>query len=158
MNRKSMVIVAIAFVLTLLVVGSVLAEINQPEEVILANGIPQTSLAPWMFQNVETPNNVGAHTALAINPFSGGPFMSYATNGDLRLAYPVPDGTGNCGIDGNGKCQTIDGDASHGSTNVGLYSSIALWGTESNWKIGISYYDNTNKALKYATIPPIGRL
>jgi hypothetical protein len=57
-------------------------------------------------------------------------------------------GGGNCGTHGNWWCQVLDnwGDP-------GRYSSIDLWGNSSeNWKMGISYYKATKRALKVAIL------
>jgi hypothetical protein len=84
--------------------------------------------------------------------------MSYydATNGNLMLSSPVTTG-GNCGDNNMWWCRVVDGNsAASGKTNgdVGRYSSIAFWkgmeGLIPVWKLGISYYDATNNALKAA--------
>jgi hypothetical protein len=63
-------------------------------------------------------------------------------------ASPIAGHAGNCGTDNNWACVTLDGG---GGYDVGMYSSIDIWGNSlNNWKMGISYYDITNRALKAA--------
>ncbi len=82
--------------------------------------------------------------------------MSYyamdGTHGYLKLAYKVTPGGGDCGQGLNLTCQVVDGDGASGrsSDNVGLNSSLDIKGTLLNTVIGISYYDATTGAVKYA--------
>jgi hypothetical protein len=77
------------------------------------------------------------------------------------LASPVPNGGSNCGVGGNWWCRVVDGDGvgDHSNADVGKYSSIAFWedtGGFISWKLGITYYDVTNNALKYAVYHKFG--
>jgi hypothetical protein len=88
---------------------------------------------------------------MALRPYDDVPFISYydQTNGYLMLAYPVNGGGGNCGINESWFCAYYDG----WTTDVGKYSSIDAWGDSSQkWRLGISYYDATNRALKYTDL------
>lgn len=68
------------------------------------------------------------------------------TNSDLRVAKYVESG-GNCGPGGSWACETVDS-----AGDVGKFTSIDIYtGTSPfTWKVGISYYDADNYALKYA--------
>lgn len=84
---------------------------------------------------------------------SGRLYISYydGANDDLKLAYSVTAGTGDCGLNQDWKCQTVDSEG-----DVGAYSSLDLiyvvpGGLELPYtKVGISYFDATNEVLKYA--------
>jgi hypothetical protein len=111
---------------------------------------------PWhsqYAQKVNFPQDVGTYTSLAINPLNDLPYISYydAYNGDLMLAHFLPNGGGNCGTNNNWKCEVLDGDVSHGGANVGTHTSIDIIANEADhsWRIGISYHDVTNDALKF---------
>jgi hypothetical protein len=67
------------------------------------------------------------------------------------LAYP--SSAGNCGTDNRWSCQRVDASPDE---DVGKYSSIAIFGNSSLWKLGISYYDQTNGALRFAVWEHIG--
>jgi hypothetical protein len=107
---------------------------------------------PWYITWVDktTSTDVGTYPSIAYSPIDGLPYISYydAENGNLMLASPKAGG--NCGTNNEWWCRVVDGDLSHGSADVGKYSSIAFYGTALNWKLGISYYDQTNRSLKYA--------
>lgn len=108
--------------------------------------LPQDS--PWNFTTIHamTGQDLGKHAALAFAPDNNQPYISYydASNKDLMLANPVKSG-GNCGPDNGWYCRTIDA-----TGDVGSYSSIDIYPGIFGNVIGISYYDATNKALKYA--------
>jgi hypothetical protein len=112
----------------------------------------QKANLPWNGQyvhQVDYPNDVGSYASLAIGPFDNRPYISYydAYNGDLMLAQYVPNGSGNCGTKNNWYCQSIDENG-----NVGRYTSIDVWSDVINsYKIGISYYDATNRTLKFTS-------
>ncbi len=110
---------------------------------------------PWTTQyvhQVDYPEDVGNYASLAFRPFDELPYVSYydSTNGDLMLAHLSPNGGGNCGTDNSWKCEVLDGD---NGDDVGSYTSLAFWSDEATqtWKIGISYHDITNDALKFIT-------
>ncbi len=117
-----------------------------------ANAISQGGNIPWHGQyvhQVSYPYDVGSYTSLALNPVDNIPYLSYydAYNGDLLLAHLVPHGGGNCGTNNNWYCEPIDEDG-----NVGKYTSIDLWsGSTDSYRIGISYYDGTNRSLKFTS-------
>lgn len=111
--------------------------------------------APWVLEYAEKYDGavLGNHLSIAHHPITGAAYVSYydSLNKDLKLAYEVEPGNGNCGTDNRWLCETVDS-----TGNVGLYTSIdvvnvftGLNSTESTL-IGISYYDTTNDAIKYA--------
>jgi hypothetical protein len=109
---------------------------------------------PWSSQYVQQqlnpPLNVGGYVSVAISSFNDFLVMSYfdATNHSLIVASPVQGHIGNCGTNNNWECVTLDGGI---GLAVGMYTSIDIWGNSlDNWKMGISYYDITHRALKAA--------
>lgn len=86
-------------------------------------------------------NDAGEYTSLEVDA-AGNAHISYYddSNGDLEYAVQVGSG-GNCG-GGAWQCTTID-DAG----DVGQYTSLAL---DHDGRVHISYYDFSNKDLKYA--------
>jgi hypothetical protein len=119
------------------------------------------AISPWYtgFVDKTTSDGVGTYVSVTYNPDDGLPYMSYydAFNDNLMLASPVTPTSGNCGDNNMWWCRVVDGNSAFsGKTNgdVGWYSSIASWkgtvGFFSVWKLGISYYDATNNALKVA--------
>jgi hypothetical protein len=108
---------------------------------------------PWAYQYIQRelnpPRDVGGFVSLALMPFNNYLVASYydATHQTLMIASPLPNHAGNCGTNHNWVCVTLDG----GGDAVGKFSSIDMWGySVNNWKMGISYYDETNRALKAA--------
>ena len=106
---------------------------------------------PWSSQYVQQefdpPRDVGRFVSMALRPFDDYPVISYydATNTDLMVAIPVVGHVGNCGTNNNWLCDSIDGD----TDAVGMSTSIDIYGASVYyWKLGISYYDITNRSLK----------
>jgi len=116
----------------------------QPQTISQAN-------LPWKIQYIQREpdpvQDVGRYASLALRPFDNYPVISYYdyTNADLMVAIPIPAHSGNCGTDNNWFCDSIDGD----TDDVGMFTSIDVYGDSVYfWKLGISYYDITNRALK----------
>lgn len=136
-------------VLIFVLMGGVIS-VDSAATAILPGNVAWTTEHVDRFPDAE----VGTHVALAYHPNSGRIYVSYfdEASGDLKMASQVTPGTGNCGERDEWTCQVID------STGiVGMYSSIevsyvpnALNPVLSYTIIGISYYDSTNGALKYA--------
>jgi hypothetical protein len=126
------------------------------------------ALEPWTNEVVDKipVGYVGADVSIAHSERDGRAYISYydSTNHALKLAYQVSPGTGNCPDNSNWKCSTVDS----GPHYVGRFSSIDVVDTSVNLitsiqgelnaapphhdytKIGISYYDATDGALKFA--------
>ena len=131
------------------------------------------ALEPWTKGVIDwgTGTFLGQHVSIDHYERNGRAYISYydATHGNLKLAYEVLPGTGNCPGNADWKCDTVDsgfifmGD----SHDVGQYSSIDVIDDTTTWvlpqgdlnlapilyhyaKIGISYYDDTDNALKFA--------
>jgi hypothetical protein len=135
-----------ALVLSFLLAGASLAQAARQQDITDLD----TRLSPWFVSYVEggTDSSVGVEPSIGVR-YTGATYISYydGTNGDLRFAQYVGDG-GNCGDGNRWSCSTVDS-----TGDVGRYSSLAftarsvfLGGT----RYGISYYDATNGALKYA--------
>ena len=119
------------------------SQYNEDGAVISANTTSPAS-APWFIITVDSPNDVGQHVSVALDPASGTTYISYydATYANLRMAQYVGAG-GNCGPDNAWWCETVDS-----AGDVGKYSSIAVDPTD-GYPI-IAYYDVTNGRLKLA--------
>lgn len=109
-----------------------------------------TNTLTWALQAIDTANQVGAYASAAVDPISNTLYASYydATNGDLRLAHEVGAG-GNCGPGNRWFCTALDTQGDRGR-----YSSIAAWPSVAGTRLGISYYDATQAALRYAQYSP----
>jgi len=113
------------------------------------------AVEPWTITRVDGDmvNTLGTHVSLAHHPISGRAFISYYDEGnqDLRVAYQVPAGSGDCGTANGWVCQVVDSEG-----DVGKNNSIAVTYVQAPFpqisflRIGISYFDETNDALKYA--------
>ena len=157
MKNKRVVYVVIALVM----LAGLISVDAEAQNAYIAN-------EPWGTAIVDslTDGDVGSHVSIAYYE-KGRAYVSYydATNSDLKLAHQVTPGTGNCGEKDDWKCEVIDGT----DDKVGMYSSIDVrTGYHKPFfpltsevspnitlqvaypNIGISYYDETNKALKYA--------
>ena len=136
-----------------------------------ASSVPP--LAPWDSEVVDklTGGSVGSHVSIAHYKENGRAYVSYydATNHDLKLAYQVDPGTGNCPGNLDWKCSTVDDGGPYVlQHDVGQFSSTdivtkTVYLTASPQgeinaqlphyhyaKIGISYYDATVDALRFA--------
>lgn len=122
---------------------------------------------PWYstWADETTSTGIGAYPSIAYSPINDLPYISYydSVNGNLMLTHYTPDGSGNCGIDNLWYCEVVDGDGlnGHSGNDVGQYSSLDFYYNTATrvWKIGISYYDATQKVLRYAAyiyIPLMG--
>lgn len=136
-----------------------------------ASSIPP--LEPWNTEIVDklADGYVGSHVSIAHYDQNGRAYISYydSTNQDLKLAYQVNPGTGNCPGNPDWKCSIVDNGGPYVlQHDVGKFSSIDIF-TETVYiptsdqseltaqpphshyaKIGISYYDATDNALKFA--------
>ncbi len=112
---------------------------------------------PFRIYQVDYPASTftGTHVSLKYEPNIFRAYISYydVTHHTLKLAFnPAPQAQGECnGIVGNWACVSLDGDGAsgHSSDDVGMYSSVDVT-TAVFIGIGVSYYDKTLKALKYA--------
>lgn len=111
---------------------------------------------PWTKEHVDwyEGSGVGTNTSIAHHPTTGIAYISYYDylNNELWMAKEVTPGTGNCHNNDDWDCTLIDSEG-----DVGKYSSIDVTRVPGDYpipaytKIGISYYDSTNGALKYAS-------
>lgn len=99
----------------------------------------------------------GSHVSVAVDENDGNrAWVSYYSEvyGGLMVAHYVGAGLGNCGDPDNAwLCEEVDKVAGE---SKGLYSSIAVFPDNNPapdinaMKVGVSYYDETNKSLKFA--------
>ncbi len=149
---RALLVVAVTFVLFSAPNLSILAGSEQSLQP--AENINNNTSLPWISQYIQqdlvTPLQVGEYASLAIRHFDDYPMVSYydATHGDLMLAYPAQANAGNCGSQARWTCLTLDGVVD--ALDVGKYTSIDLWGDPAgNWKLGISYYDASDRGLRF---------
>jgi hypothetical protein len=104
--------------------------------------------APWFIDLVHVTTSAGPHVSVAVDPNSGTTYVAYyiEATAELYLARYVGLG-GNCGPGDSWWCSGVDHDG-----DVGMFNSIAVYPHEDplQWRLGISYYDATNAALKFA--------
>jgi hypothetical protein len=98
----------------------------------------------WQCDVVDTGEGIGQYTTLSVNQ-ERWPYVAYYDGqaGDLRYAWYLGNGTGNCGS-GDWQCMTLDANG-----DVGRYASLHLR-QGSGDRNQIAYYDQTNGTLKYA--------
>jgi len=111
--------------------------------------------APWVLEYAEKFDGavLGNHLSIAHHPITGTAYVSYydSLNKNLKLAYEVAPGTGNCGTENRWHCEIVDS-----TGNVGLYTSIDVGfvpgqlNTSASTVIGISYLDSSNNQMKFA--------
>jgi hypothetical protein len=152
MNKRNLISITIITILLSISVGSGVAQETQPLSPNNPDAVALTGVTPWFLQHVDgaADNSVGVYPAIAFSPRDGSPYISYynSTPNELWLASPVSDATGNCGVGNNWWCRMVDTDG-----DVGKYSSIDMWKSSTivgRWKLGISYYDTSDRALKAA--------
>ena len=103
---------------------------------------------PWVMETIDASSGdiVGQHNSIVFSTETGKAYISYydAANSELRLTYPSAS-DGNCGPNHSWHCEVMDT-----SGDVGQDSAVDYYydGSTETWKIGISYYDATNRALK----------
>jgi hypothetical protein len=100
----------------------------------------------WGTITIDPLDTSGYFNASAINSYGNARIVyswrSWLANYNLKYAEFVGSG-GNCGFENNWRCQSID----TSSDSRGLYVDLAL---DSSNTPHISYYDETNKDLRYA--------
>jgi hypothetical protein len=138
MNRKNIIVVLwISIIWISLLVGW-----HSSLAATLVKNSP-TMIAPWIIEQVDQDKAVGEYVSLAIDQ-NDKTYISYydGDNQNLRMASYVGTG-GNCGQNFSWYCELVDTDGA-----VGKYTSIAV--NPVNNEVAITYYDETNGALKYA--------
>lgn len=118
----------------------------------------------WNTSYVSTNPDAGKHLSMALDEqHDNAPWISYynQTNGSLMAAQYVGAGNGTCDANDAWKCVQVDyvsGESKGLFTSIDIFPDIDPDPSFSTWKVGISYYDATQKSLKYAkyACPPIG--
>jgi len=140
---------AMMAVMLLLAFGSGPVQANSPPSGIQAS-------ARWFTDYVDDNGDVGEYAAIAFDPGTGTPWISYydVTNTALKVAHYVGS-SGNCGPNNAWYCETVDN-----SGDVGMYSSIDVDPNTvtpppdfNDRRVGVAYYDSTNGTLKFAELP-----
>ena len=144
MKKRTCIGLIIAVILSILVIGIVAGQSMQ------STSSPPPATLPWVMKTVDAPSGgtAGQYNSVALSPETGKPYISYydATHSELRLSYPVAS-SGNCGPNNSWSCEVVDTSGNVGQDNAVDYYYNSSTGTR---KIGISYYDATNQALKVA--------
>lgn len=132
-----------------LMLGPIFAEAAEREALDLGN-LPAKAVeaSGWFLETIDKTTNVGPYLGVAYDEISERTFISYydSVNGDLWLARSIRDVAvpyGNCGPDNKWVCWPLDTDG-----DVGKYNDIAVVGLQTFTRIVISYFDETNHALK----------
>jgi hypothetical protein len=118
----------------------------------------------WKTGYISTDPNAGEHVSIAIDEeHDNAPWVAYynQTYGSLMAAHYVGAGNGNCDANSAWKCEQVDyvnGEFKGMFTSIDIFPDIDPDPQFSTWKVGISYYDATQKSLKYAkyACTPIG--
>ena len=137
-NRK-----IITVILLILATGVYLIQRQQPSLAATSTQIHPAVIAPWIIERVDQDKAVGEYVSVAIDQ-NDKTYISYydADNKNLRMASYVGTG-GICGPNFSWWCELVDTDG-----KVGKHTSIAI--NPVNNDVAITYYDETNGALKYA--------
>ncbi len=155
MKKRAFFGLAIAVALISLATGINFPQAAHAGQLETNSSLPGSATAAWTvgWADKSSSDAVGTYPSIAFNPAGGLPYISYydAINGDLMLAHP--SSAGNCGTDNRWSCQPVDASPEE---DVGKYSSIAFWGDSDHWTMGISYYDQTNGALRFAFWDQVG--
>ena len=99
-----------------------------------------TSASQWQTAAIDTLNAVGEHSSLALDG-TGRLHVSYTHDGNSDLKYATC--ATNCWVIDNWQTATLDG----ALEVVGYYTSLVIAGN----RLHVSYSDETNQRLKYAT-------
>ena len=126
------------------------SSINADAANLTATSPPENEF--WTKEYVDFYFDADVGRYVSIDYLYGLAYISYydAENKDLWMAYEawIP-GRGNCPSNNNWNCVLIDSEG-----DVGKYSSINVINVEESGlyyhKIGIAYYDETNRSLKFA--------
>jgi hypothetical protein len=110
---------------------------------------------PWTTDWVDSTSDekAGSYPSIAFNPLNGQPYISYydSTDKNLMLAKPyAPGEVSLCPEKKKWTCVLVDGEVS----NVGKFSSLAFYHYGDILKMGISYYDDDLRALRFAEFTP----
>jgi len=101
--------------------------------------------AQWVLSTIDGTRNVGEYVSLSIEPSSGQIFVSYYDQAGKDLYLAIYDGKkGDCGPGNTWHCHKLDSVG-----DVGKFNSIDTLGNPDGVEFGISYYDATNRGLKY---------
>ncbi len=136
-------------VLVLILVLS-LGKMQSPTQAaLLPPAAPQAGDHPWnllYLDGLQDQINIGLDASMAFDLISNLPYISYYNAQTHNLVLASPANGSNCG-GGKWWCRDVDA-----LGDVGQGSSIAIHGQVStvDGKLGISYYDATNKRLRLA--------
>lgn len=109
----------------------------------------------WVSEYISTDQDAGSHVSIAFDEDNGNrPWIAYynQTNHSLMVAHFTGGGNGDCAANDDWVCDEVD------TGGVGQYNSIDVYPDTnpdpfiSTWKVGVSYYDEAYKALKYAQL------
>ena len=136
---------------------------------LLIGGVSASEFAPWSIQTVDSAGTVGQYSSVALDA-AGNPAISYHDETDEDLKYASWNGSMWVITTVDASKKSIDHHSSwgwgrgwagswgwgcdahymknyHGTGSVGEYTSLAF---DSSGNPRISYYDDSNKDLKYA--------
>ena len=164
MKKHFFVLISLTLVFIFIAVGSVQASQSIQADGSEVSGI--TSAYPlnrWNTDYLSTYLDAGSDVSIAFDPdHDQAAWVSYynGTFGSLWVAHYVGVTGGNCGPESTWYCVQVDQEPDEikgWSTSIDVFPDINPNPLISTWKVGISYYDATNKSLKYAEYrcPPL---
>ena len=107
----------------------------------------------WLSEYISTDPDAGSHVSIAFDEEHGNhPWIAYydETNESLMVSHFTGGGNGNSAANDDWLCDEVD------TGGVGQYNSIDVFPDtnpdpfQSTWKVGVSYFDATNRSLKFA--------
>jgi hypothetical protein len=164
MKKHFFTLIALTFVFIFIAMGTV-----QASQSILADGSDVSGISSayplnrWTTDYISTYLNAGSDVSIAFDPdHDQAAWVSYynASFNSLWVAHYVGVSGGNCGPESTWYCVQVDqapAETKGWSTSIDVFPDINPNPLISTWKVGISYYDVTNKSLKYAQYrcPPL---
>lgn len=100
------------------------------------------ALFSWQVQVIDSANNVGQSSSLALQPITEKPYISYydGTTKDLKLAFPVTSG-GDCGPGNSWSCNSLwfQNTEEFGSFSSLTFNSLGQWGIAYSSSLGNAF-------------------
>jgi len=156
---KKQIRILVVFALVILVANSSTAQASQPNQADLTSASGISSVFPlnrWSTDYIQTSGDTGSNVSIAFDDdHNQNPWISYfnGTYGSLWVAHYVGLFGGNCGPSNTWFCEEVDwvgGQTKGWFTSIDIFPDINPDPAHSTWQVGVSYYDYSNRSLKYA--------
>jgi hypothetical protein len=157
MKKQFRMLVVLAVVILLISAG--VAQASQSKQADLTSGSGISTVYPlnrWKYDYIQTAGDTGSNVAIAFDPdHNQNPWVSYfnADRGALYVAHYVGATGGNCGPAATWYCEMVDwvdNETKGWFTSIDISPDTDPSPFFSTWAVGVSYYDYSNNALKYA--------